>query len=388
MELKPNYRGKSIVNLMSSIGTGLGLKSNYNNLKILKSNEIKNAKNIVLIVIDGLGYNYLKNKGKNTLLCEKLIGKMSSVLPSTTASAITTFATGLAPQQHGLTGWHMLLKEFGIISTPLKFKPRACIEKFSSSGITMENIINVKSFVNKLKIPSYTIHGKQIVNTEYNQLIFNKSKRLAYNSLNEFFRKIKQAIKADNNHNKKYIFAYWPKLDSLEHRFGTKHKIIKDHLNEIDMKLKKFLKKIKNTDTLLIITADHGFMDTPLKKLIRLKNHPKLQECLSLPICGEGRFVYCYVHPSKTKQFENYVNKNLKHACKLYPSEELVKKEYFGIGKINKKFLDRIGDYILIMKEDYSMKEIFTNEKFHHHLGKHGGISEGELFVPLITIKT
>ena len=39
------------------------------------------------------------------------IGSLSSVFPSTTASAITTFMTGLPPSQHALTGWHVQLDE-------------------------------------------------------------------------------------------------------------------------------------------------------------------------------------------------------------------------------------------------------------------------------------
>ena len=39
--------------------------------------------------------------------------------PPTTSAAITTFATGLAPQQHAVTGWFMHLKELGAVSTIL-----------------------------------------------------------------------------------------------------------------------------------------------------------------------------------------------------------------------------------------------------------------------------
>ena len=51
----PNYKDGSIVNLMSSIAGSFGLKTKYKPLKDLAN--IK-SKNIVLIIIDGLGYNY------------------------------------------------------------------------------------------------------------------------------------------------------------------------------------------------------------------------------------------------------------------------------------------------------------------------------------------
>jgi len=51
----PNYKDGSIVNLMSSIGRALGHKSPYKPLKILDPKELKDSKNIVLMVIDALG---------------------------------------------------------------------------------------------------------------------------------------------------------------------------------------------------------------------------------------------------------------------------------------------------------------------------------------------
>ena len=40
------------------------------------------------------------------------------------ATAITTFLTGLAPQQHGLTGWHTWFREFGCVLRALQAPPR------------------------------------------------------------------------------------------------------------------------------------------------------------------------------------------------------------------------------------------------------------------------
>jgi predicted AlkP superfamily pyrophosphatase or phosphodiesterase len=107
----PDYNGGSIVNLMSSIAKACGGKTNYVQLKSLSSEEIKN-KNIILLVIDGLGYEYLKKSNAN-FLKENLKDKMTSVFLPTTACATTTFQTGVAPQQHALTGWFMFLKKRG-----------------------------------------------------------------------------------------------------------------------------------------------------------------------------------------------------------------------------------------------------------------------------------
>ena len=69
----------------------------------------------MLLVIDGMGEALLRQAGQGTQLLAHRIGRLTSVFPSTTAAAVTTLLTGLAPAQHGLTGWHMYLAEAGSV---------------------------------------------------------------------------------------------------------------------------------------------------------------------------------------------------------------------------------------------------------------------------------
>jgi len=128
----PNYKNQSIVNLMASLAKILGGHSQYEPLEGLNLADSID-KNILLIVLDGLGYEFLQKYGKNSFLHQNLKGKMTSVFPSTTASAITSFATGLAPQQHGLTGWFVYLEEIKKITAVLPLIVRG-EKKFSKSA--------------------------------------------------------------------------------------------------------------------------------------------------------------------------------------------------------------------------------------------------------------
>jgi len=382
--LKPDYKDGSIVNLMSSISKHFGYKSKYNTIKILRASSFKGIKNIVLIIIDGMGFEFLKKNGENTIFAKYLVGPITSVFPSTTATAITTFLTGLPAQQHAVTGWFMFLKEIGIVSKILPFASRAGdldLNKF----IDIKKIFNQKCFSDKIKVSSFVIQKKEIIDSDYTLATSGKSKRLSYNSLDGFFRQIKKAVKSSNK--QKYIYAYWPEFDSLSHDYGINSKKTEKHFKKLDRKLKKFLKGIEGTNSLIIITSDHGFIDTTKKRTIILKQHPKLEECLTLPLCGEPRAVFCYVHPSKKKQFEKYVKTKLKNICYVYKSEDFIKKNYFGLFKPNRRLFDRIGDYILILKDNYVLKDNILGEKKHFHIGAHGGVSKEEMIVPLIVIK-
>jgi histidinol phosphatase-like enzyme len=93
------------------------------------------------------------------------------------------------------------------------------------------------------------------------------------------------------------------------------------------------------------------------------------------------------VHPQKAKQFESYAKTALKDYCWVFKSTELVKKNFFGLGKPNKKLLDRIGDYVLIMKKNYIIRDSMLDLEQAKFIGNHGGVSHEEMFVPLIVIE-
>jgi hypothetical protein len=70
----------------------------------------------------------------------------------------------------------------------------------------------------------------------------------------------------------------------------------------------------------------------------------------------------------------------------LYKSEDLIKENYFGLYEPNPKLRDRVGDYTLIMKDNYIMKDLVLGEDRRIFIGNHGGLSDEELYVPLIVI--
>jgi predicted AlkP superfamily pyrophosphatase or phosphodiesterase len=380
----PNYKNGSIVNLMSSIAESFGGKTIYNPLKILPPEKL-DSKNIILLVIDGMGFHYLNNKGKNTILNDFVLGPITSVFLPTTAAAITSFLTGVAPQQHAFTGWYMNLKEVGVVSKILPFSPRVGGDSFSEYGIDINKILNCEGFFSKIKVKSFVISPKRIADSDFTKAVSKKAERKGYKNLNDMFRQIKRAINSSNR--RKYVYAYWSELDSLNHEHGVESKKAEKHYNELDKKLRDFIRVIKKTDTTLIITADHGFVNTPQNRIIDIEDHPKLKECLTLPLCGEGRTVYCYVHPSKARDFEKYVRTKLKKYCWIYKSEDLIKKNYFGLFNPSSKLFDRVGDYILVCKENYIIKDFIKEDKKHPHIGHHGGVSKEEMFVPLIVIR-
>ena len=183
---------------------------------------------------------------------------------------------------------------------------------------------------------------------------------------------------------RKYITAYWPEFDSLAHSCGIGSETIADHFTILDNAIEKLHAEISRNGARLLITADHGLIDTDEQHTIRLDHHPQLADYLALPLCGEPRTAYCYVRPGLEEQFERYISNHLEHACSLVKSEQLIASGYFGLGDSHPQLQFRVGDYTLLMKENYVIRDRLLTEKPFSQIGVHGGLSEQELYVPLI----
>jgi len=146
------------------------------------------------------------------------------------------------------------------------------------------------------------------------------------------------------------------------------------------------MEKIAGTSTLLLITADHGFIDTTPERMIKLHEHPVLQDCLSLPLSGEPRVAYCYVHPHRSQIFVDYVREHFSQSMDLFESQALIDQGAFGLGDAHPQLAQRVGDYTLIMKDNYVIKDWVAGEKPFFQYGVHGGTSELEMQVPLIVL--
>jgi predicted AlkP superfamily pyrophosphatase or phosphodiesterase len=380
----PDYKDGSIVNLMSSIMHAYGEKSSYHPLRGLEISTLKRSTNLVLIVLDGLGYEYLQEQDADCFLRTHLHEKVTSVFPSTTATGITTFLTGLAPQQHAITGWFMLIKELGVVARILPFNPRYGGLTFGKTGIDPKHIFTSKPLSARLKAETYYLIPQHLFESDFTSATSIGARKFSYNSLQECLSTIKEI--AVSNQNRKFMYVYWAEFDSLCHEFGTRSAEVLTHFRELNNALANLADSLKESNTALLITSDHGLVDTDTMDRMSLEEHPELAQTLTLPLCGEPRVAYCYVHPSKTKQFRNYVNSALNDYCTMYTNRQLIRKHFFGLHEPNPTLFDRIGDYVLIMKDNYVIKDCLLGETMHFLKANHGGMSSKEMFVPLITV--
>jgi arylsulfatase A-like enzyme len=152
------------------------------------------------------------------------------------------------------------------------------------------------------------------------------------------------------------------------------------HFSALDAAFGELLSRIAGTDTLVVLTADHGFLDCPEAASIELPPHLVAQ--LRFPLCGERRVSFCHVQDAK--RFTQDAAEFFGDRADVRASRELAAEGWFGVGRPHRDFAERIGDVALVMRDRATVKDWVAGESRHLHIGNHGGTSEDEMRIPLI----
>ncbi len=384
----PDYHDGSIVNLMQSIVAALGngeTSHAYAPLTLAPPGVFADSRKVILFVIDGLGHEFLLETARGGAMHHHLRGRLTSVFPSTTATAITTFLTGSAPQQHALTGWYMWFREIGLVAAPLPFTTRAGGVSLASAGVDARHLFASRPVADALDTRCFIVQRRDLVDSSYTNAFRGKAEVRGYRSLQGFFDVVRDIV---NGNDSCFVYAYWSQLDAICHGYGAGDERSREHLRQIDARFADFLDGARGSGATVVLTADHGFIDTTPLTRLELSSHPRLADTLVLPLCGEGRAVYCYVDPAKRALFEAYVAEELGDCCVAIDKEVLLAGEYFGLGEPPPRLAERIGHYLLLMKDNFVLRDRLMGERDRSvHVGVHGGASAAEMYVPLVLAK-
>ena len=375
----PNYE-HCILNLITSILKNYNVETKHKSLESMDNILNNKYKNVVFIILDGMGEHILEKVSPTGYFRKKEIDCITSVYPSTTTAALTTYYSGKPPYETGWIAWSQYFKEYGRDIDMLSHRESYTSRDLKNARINVfDTIVKYKSVFEQIEEALPNIKAYEIT-PSYSDKRAKRSIRA--DSIDEIIMNIETLCK---NPDEKFILAYCDNPDGLLHKFGTDSEEVKEFIENTERKIEDMCKNLTE-DTVVIISADHGHKD--INKAYSILDYPEIQKCLiSLPSL-ESRIVTFWVKEDMKEEFVKNFNKNFENDFWLMTKEEFLEKNMLGFGKKHPKIDDFIGNYIALSISDSIIKlENYLTEGKKLKKSTHCGLTKEEMEVPVIIIK-
>lgn len=375
----PNY-DHCILGTISSILKYYNVDTKYKSSEKLDVilNERK-YKNVIFLILDGLGENILRPISPDGYLRKNQIDIVTSVYPSTTTAALTSYYSGKTPYETGWIAWSQYFREYGRALDMLSHKESYLKEDISNARMNVfEKIVNYTPIFEQIENASPNVRAFEVM-PKYSD---RRSRRtVTADDINEIMENVEVLCEIPGEN---FIMAYSDKPDGLLHKFGTDSEEAKEYVLEAEKKVKELAEKLSD-DTLIIISADHGHKN--IEKAYSLLEYPEIMECLYMPMALESRTVTFWVKDDMKKTFEERFNNIFKDEFLLMTKDEFLKKHFLGYGDKHPKIDEFLGNYIaLSISSSIIIIETFLTEGKPVKKSTHCGLTEDEMEVPVIVI--
>ncbi len=394
----PNHDGFSLHNLPATISHLLGAPEfSGPALHPLILDKLNGPyRKVILVLVDALGYDLFEQVVKEDpnlvwarYFDQSVFSPLTSICPSTTASALTSLWTGVGAAAHGIVGYEMWSKTYGTVINNILHTPSNA--KNDVGGLYRFGF-EPKEFMNKPLLGEHLV-ANGVKPTSFMHASIARSGlsviQMRGVSIQTYVDEADLSVSLARYLNRQpgereYIYVYYSDIDSLIHRYDAVDSRVKLQFSAFsDLFDRGFIQRVNREvaeETLLILTADHGSIGTPPDNQYDLKYHPRLTSCLVMQPTCEGRLPVLTIKPGRVDEVYDYFEKAWPGDFTLVDSKQALESGLFGTGPFVDEIEDRLGDLVVIPR---GSAYLWWADKHNVMAGRHGGLSAGEMIIPL-----
>lgn len=353
----PAFSGASTISIMPSLTWGVPSET--------IPDEIASAENIVLLVLDSLGWMQLEERrGIAPTLTSLRGGPATTVAPSTTAAALTSISTGVAPGEHGIVGYRF--PAGGSVMNALRWTSpsgdhRSIVSPSDAQPVptlgggdwdVVSDRLFVGSGFSEAYLGSAPYHG-----------IWHPSSIVA-------------ETRALLDAGKTRVYAYYDGLDHVAHIHGFSGSHFDLELAFCDWLVAAMIDALP-TGTALVVTADHGQIDAP--EIV-----PVAGACLDFTAqrSGEPRFRWLHAKAGATDELAAAAAESHGHQAWVRTKAQVIDEGWFG-PTVTTAAAARLGDVALVAHAPVGFDD--PGERHADKLvGRHGSLTPAEMLVPIL----
>lgn len=360
--IAPDYGGANVRGIIPAL---LGPQSWSNSLPPWMPPLIADAQQVVLLVLDGLGWDQLRDhESFAPNLCSLTGGRITTVAPTTTATALSSISTGLTPGEHGLIGYRIVLG--GEVMNVLRWA--ASGENRRRSNVP-KDIQRFPAFLGE-SVP--VVSPAELADSAFTEAHLRGGRPVGYRAPSSMCVDVAAQLEAGE----RFIYAYYAGIDKIAHErgFGPYYEA---ELRAAD-RLVGDLLDVLPPGAALLVTADHGQVSVG-ENIVRptddLLAHIALQS-------GEGRFRWFHAHRGAAGDLLAAASEEFGDTGWIRTREELVSEGWFG-PTVSPQVAARLGDVAVLARDDVSYHDPDDSGPF-QLICRHGSMTSAEVYVPLL----
>ena len=323
------------------------------------------ADRIVLLVIDGLGWLQLEERRHLAPNLSALAGTaITTVAPSTTATALTSIATGLPPGEHGVVGYRIAV-ERDVLN----------VLRWAVDGRDARERIPPLQF--QLHEPFCGQRPPAVTRAEFSSTAFSEAHLEGVR-----FRGYRMPstlcaeIQLTQRQNEPFVYAYYDGIDKVAHEYGLGEHYDAE-LAFVDRMVGDLLASLPR-GTALVITADHGQVDVG-DNTIELA--PEVMANCAMQ-SGEARFRWLHARDGRVDELFEATQAHHSDTGWVLTVGQTIEQGWWG-PKVTDAARSRLGDVALVAREPVAYLDTADTGPF-VLVGRHGSLTRAEMLVPVL----
>jgi predicted AlkP superfamily pyrophosphatase or phosphodiesterase len=329
----------------------------------------------LLFLIDGFGFDTLSKYAEVMPTMSRMInfGKIQTAFPSTTATSLATLTTGELPGVHGMLGYTVQVpRSGGRLLNALKWDERVDPENWQPVETLFQRASNVGISVTH-------VAAKRYENTGFTRAVFRGAEYKGANVVTDLVSETKQALQKTPS----FVYLYVNDLDVAGHSDGVGSDKWIAALSAIDQMVSQLMKEVPK-GTRIWVTSDHGMINVE-EKIVIGQDNPLLTG-VSV-VAGEPRARHIYLAEDSVQARVDAAGtwkQYLQDKAVVLTREEAIASNLFGAA-LSPDSIDRMGEIIAIARGGVILVDAERVDKEGAMVGHHGGDSEIESQVGLLT---
>lgn len=342
---------------------------------------VAHARQIVLLVLDGLGWRQLQDRAALApVLASASGGAVTSVAPSTTAVALTSLTTGLPPAVHGVLGYRVHVD--GEILNVLRWQ---------RNGADARESVPPRRFQPHPAFPGYgdgvgggeagsgwgpevpVVSRADYASTGFTAAHLDGTVLHGWHTPSGVVVEILDLV----HRGSPFVYAYYDGVDKVAHARGLGAHYDAE-LRYVDRMVGDVLEGLPE-GAVLVVTADHGQVDVgPAAEVFG----PEVMGGVEL-LSGEGRFRWLHARLGAVGDVVEAAEERYGHIAWVLPREQVIDEGWLG-GEPLPHVADRLGDVALVpFAPTAFLDPADVGEQ--RLLARHGSLTEAEMLVPLVS---